>query len=578
MQGYGKWIEGIWFFLKNKIYMAFLSLTAMFSYGFLVTHQTVGVDDTPYAWYFEEGLNAIVGRWFLYLANKVFHVAEFSPFITDFAGVLILMASAVVWCGLLRSVCGDRTPLWSYVFFGCIFISSPLISEVYTYYLHNGVSVGYLCTGISLCFFQEFREFLGKRQWNDKDKGKDWKRPLAAGLGSIALLWVAMGCYESFMIVWLLGVVLMLLTEKYMGMSRKVFPSLVAAAGAAVVAILLRSAMISLVIAAFGLGGMRDEAVQRSVTEMLAWMFEKGAAAEFAMVVKRFFVMYGVFAYAYYPIKIFVYSVIFMAAFSVWRGIRQRSAWIPALTAGSFLVCFLLAVIEGKATYYRTAQFLPIVCGYGAFLLVYAVQGLKDSCLPETTAKKASAKAKKALAKGVGAVTAFALGAVLWNQCFDMNHWFYVDWMKYQAAVGTVERVALELEKGFDTSKPVVFTGRYKIPKEIIADAYVPYGTETFFRMKRWTDPIDEHLLEKFYREYGVWVAQAPELSVIEWGRTAFGDDSELVRFFAMHGHALTPYTESEKYHEIEVYSLDLPQFPGEGSIVDMGDYIIVHF
>ena len=110
MQELGKWTGGIRFFLKNKAYMAFLSLTAVLSYGFLVTHQTVGIDDTPYAYYFEEGLNAIVGRWFLYLANKVFHVSDFSPFMTDLVGVLILMAAAVVWCCLLRCVCGDKVP------------------------------------------------------------------------------------------------------------------------------------------------------------------------------------------------------------------------------------------------------------------------------------------------------------------------------------------------------------------------------------------------------------------------------------------------------------------------------------
>lgn len=570
MQECKKWLGEIQYFLKNKIYMAVLSLTAVCSYGFLVTHQTVGIDDTPYAYYFEEGLNAIVGRWFLYLVNKVFHVAEFSPFMTDLVGVLILMAAAVVWCSLLRTICGDKVPMWGYVFFGSIFISCPLLSEVYTYYLHNGVSVGYLCTGISLCFFQEFKGLLGK--------GKSGKRLLAAGLGSAVFLWIALGCYESFMIVWLLGVMLMLLTEKYMGVSRKIFFSLLSAAGVAAAAILLRSAMIAAVIAAFGLGGMRDEAVQRSITEMLAWMFEEDAAAKFAMVVKRFYVMYGVFAYAYYPVKIFVYASVFMVIFSVWRCVRQRSAWIPALTAGSFLVCFLLAVIEGKATYYRTAQFLPIICGYGAFLLLYAVHGLKDSRLPAKMEKTSLGRIKTVLAKGAGAAAVFALGVVLWNQCFDMNHWFYVDWLKYEAARDTVEKVALELERGFDTSKPVVFTGQYEVPREIIADAYVQYGTETFFKMKRWTDPIDEHLLEKFYRKYGVWVAQAPELSVIEWGRTAFDDDSELVRFFVMHGYGLTPYTKSENYSEIEGYSLGLPNFPKEGSIVDMGDYIIVHF
>ncbi len=568
MQGFKRWAFELEFFLKNKIFVLLLSLTAACSYGFLVTHQTVGIDDTPFSYYFEEGLNAIVGRWFLYLVNKVFHVSDFSPYFTDLAGVLLLMAAACVWCSLLRVICGDRVHLWGYLFFGCIFISCPLISEVYTYYLHNGISVGYLCTGVSLCCFQELKESAGGSK--KPEGGRSRRRLLAAWCGAVAFLWVALGCYESFMIVWLLGVLLALLTERYAGVSGRVFWSLALAASAAAAALLLRSVMISAVITAFDLGAMRDEAVQRSVGEMLSWLFEEGAFAEFAMALKRAYVMYGVFAYAYYPIRIFVYSALVMTVFSVWRGIRQRSLWIPVLTGGSLAVCFLLIVVEGKVTLYRAAQFLPIICGYGAFLTVYAARGL----LRVRERNRAAA----VFAGGVNGLVIFVLCAVLWNQCFDMNKWFYVDWMKYEAARDTAAQVALELERGFDTSKPVVFTGSYEIPREIIADAYVWYGTDTFFRIKRWTDPIDEHLLDKFYRDYGVWVAQTPALSVIEWGRYAFGDDSELARFFAMHGYELTPYTEAENYEAAELYSIELPRFPREGSIVDRGDYIIVHF
>ena len=38
--------------------------------------------------------------------------------------------------------------------------------------------------------------------------------------------------------------------------------------------------------------------------------------------------------------------------------------------------------------------------------------------------------------------------------------------------------IAYELEKEFDCFKPIVFTGTYKIPKSIIEDAYVEYGSE----------------------------------------------------------------------------------------------------
>ena len=73
-------------------------------------------------------------------------------------------------------------------------------------------------------------------------------------------------------------------------------------------------------------------------------------------------------------------------------------------------------------------------------------------------------------------------------------------------------------------------------------------------------------------------MAQTPSLSVLDWARYAFDTDEELVRFFAMHGISIQPLLDTKEYEKAEIYSLDLPSFPERGSIVDRGDYIIVHF
>lgn len=565
-----KWKDCFMNLCGSRVYRGVLLLTAFCSYGFLVTHHTIGIDDTPFALYFEEGLNAIVGRWSLFLLNKIFHVAEFSPFITDLAGVLILMAAVTVWSALLYSICGDRVPRWGYLFFSCIFLSCPLLAEVYPYYLHNGVSVGYLCTGISLCFFRQLSEEEGGR-----------RRVPAEAAGTAVFLFIALGCYESFMIVWLAGIFLVLLTMEYMGIPCRVFRLLGIAVVCAVAAVVLRSLMIEGVIRIFGLGYLREKAVQRSAGAILGWLFEPGAAAEFAMAVKRFYVMYIVFGYAYYPIKIFVAAAVFIGVYGLYSTFRRKKAGIFLLTAGCMISCFLLVPVEGKTTLYRAAQFLPLICGYGAFLMAYAVRRL---CMPTEAGKNAAGEMSGeekcgrsfAAQKIMTILSVFLLCIVLWNQCSEMNKWFYVDWLKYESAVNLAEQIDMELKKNFDTSKPVVFTGNYTPPESIIGDAYVKYGTETFFKMKRLTDPIDEHLLEKFYREYGVWVAQTPALNVYEWGVNAFGTDEELARFFAMHGLSVTANTDQGFFDEASGYFLNMPPFPEEGSIEDRGDYIIV--
>ncbi len=582
-----KWLKKFEEFYKNKWYVRIMALVAVCAYGFIVMHPTIGIDDTPHDYYFEEGLAAIVGRWVMFLLNKMVHVADFAPLVTDLVGVLILLAAVTVWAVLFRSCFedagkGEAIPWYGYLFFAGVFLSCPLISEVFTYYLHNGIAIGYLSCGVSLCCF---REGLARLEAQRGRKILPGWQATKAFLGTAVGMWIAMGCYESFMIVWLQGICLVLLTERFAGVRRRVFQALCIAGAVALLGMVLRSVMIHLVTAVFGLEYLKDEAVQRSIGEMASWILEPEAMSNLAMVLKRMFVMYGVFAYAYYPIKIFVIALVMIGVFSLWRVIRGKDIWALLLMVAGLAVPLLLAIIECKATFYRSAQFLPVVCGYGALLAVYIVHAITDSLKTYLQNKKTEAGQKTpwwcALAGKVAiwskGLVIFVLGCILWNSCTDMNRWFYIDYMKYESAKDLTSKIAYELERNYDITKPVIFTGTYEVPKSIIEDAYVPIGSETYFKMKRITDMVDEHLLEKFYRTYGVWVAQTPALSVIDWARYAFDTDEEMVRFFAMHGYEIQPLLDTTLYPVAEQYSIGIPKFPENGSIVDMGDYIIVH-
>ena len=443
-----------------------------------------------------------------------------------------------------------------------------MISEVFTYFLHNGIAIGYLCCGISLCFMRDWQSSIRKQR-----KGSDLREKLdglavTKLVAAAVFLWIAMGCYESFMILWLAGLVLLLLAERiaWGRQERDVFVTLVAGASAALLAIVLRSLTIVAVTKVFHLEYLRGEAVQRSVTEMLGWMVQPGAFGELTMILKRTFVLYGVFAYAYLPIRIFVLSAVVITVVTLVRVIRGRDLWALILLPAAYLAAFSLLFIEGKATLYRSAQFLPVFCGYGVLLFVYGIWQL-------TTGRKGR------ISTAIRGLSVLVLVVITWNQCMDMTKWFYIDKQKYDVAVKTVDQIALDLERDFDTSKPVIFTGNYEIPYSIIKDAYVSYGDIRYYKMKRLTDLIDPDLLDKYNRgSKGVWVAQTPALSVIDWGRYAFDSDAELVKFFEMHGHRLVACEDIDRYAEAEEESLNLPEYPRDGYIVDKGDYIIVHF
>lgn len=558
--------------------MGILLLTAVCAYGYKVTNVTIGIDDTPSLYYFEEGLIAIVGRWVLFLLNKVISLAEFAPFVTDFAAVLLLIAAAIVWSALFYSVFGEKIPMTGYAYFAAVFVSCPLISEVFTYFLHNGIAIGYLSCAVSLCCMREWQNSMRKPR---KGSGL-WEKPDCPAVTKLAaaavFLWIAMGCYESFMILWLAGLLLLLLSERIrLGTERTartgergVFGTLAGGALAALAAVLLRSLMIVVLTKAFHLEYLQGEAVQRSVTEMLGWMVQTGAFGELIMILKRTFVLYGVFAYAYLPIRIFVLSAVVITVVTLVRVIRGRDLWALILLPTAYLAAFSLLFIEGKATLYRSAQFLPIFCGYGALLFAYIIYEFTGS---------PGCGVHRRLCLGTRGIAVAVLAVITWNQCMDMTKWFYIDRQKYDAAVKTVDQIALDLERDFDTSKPVIFTGNYEIPYSIVKDAYVSYGDSRYYKMKRLTDLIDPDLLDKYNRgSKGVWVAQTPALSVIDWGRYAFDSDAELVRFFEMHGHRLVACGDVDRYAEAEEESLNLPEYPQDGYIVDKGDYIVVHF
>ena len=563
---------------ENRLYMGILLLTAVCAYGYKVTNVTIGIDDTPSLYYFQEGLIAIVGRWVLFLLNKVISLAEFVPFVTDFAAVLLLIAAAIVWSALFYSVFGEKIPVMGYAHFAAVFVSCPLISEVFTYFLNNGIAIGYLSCAVSLCFMREWQSSI-RKQRNGSGLGEKLFSPAVTKLAAAAVfLWIAMGCYESFMILWLAGLLLLLLSERIcLGTERTartgergVFGTLAGGALAALAAVLLRSLMIVVLTKAFRLEYLQGEAVQRSVTEMLGWMVQPGAFGELAMILKRTFVLYGVFAYAYLPIRIFVLSAVVITVVTLVRVIRGRDVWALILLPVAYLAAFSLLFIEGKATLYRSAQFLPVFCGYGALLFTYIIYELTGS---------PGRGVHRKFCLGTRGIAVAVLVVITWNQCMDMTKWFYIDKQKYDAAVKTVDQIALDLERDFDTSKPVIFTGNYEIPYSIVKDAYVSYGDRKYYKMKRLTDLIDPDLLDKYNRgSKGVWVAQTPALSVIDWGRYAFDSDAELVRFFEMHGYRLVACEDIDRYAEAEEASLELPEYPQDGYIVDKGDYIIVHF
>lgn len=541
--------------INQKVYIICVTLTAVMSYGFAVCQPMIGVDDSAIERYFADGLGPIMGRFGYFLLNKICPVADYTPFIVDFIGVLFLMLGAVLWCLVWEKAMGHKLSLMASTCFSCVMISCPMISEVFIYYLHNGVCMCYCLSALLILLFMEAMERRGRARWNK----------LAQAL---FVLWITNSFVEAFTIVFLMAIVMVWLLQCIYKV-RKITPKIVAcegltAGGLLIVSILLRTVTIEVITALFSLQDQIGIMNRRSVLEALDWFKSGQGLAEFVMTIKKYIAMYFVNAIAYIPVRIYLMAVIALGIWAIYRLIRYRQS-VPLLGMVVMqLIPLILVFLEGHATFYRNSQYVPIYVAFVVMVLTCALE--------QWTAGKIWGK------KAVG-VWCIAIGILVYNQAFEMTQWFYVDYMKYEDAKNTVNLISYELEKNYDTEKPVVFVGNYTIPEHIVKKMYVPYDSDTYQTIASILDIMDPNLKTCFAMPFGYSLSSEAVYSVLTWGNIAFEVwDKETHEFFAIHGHEFPRIMEPEACREIQAQYTDLPGWPKEGSIVETEEYIVVKF
>lgn len=525
-------------------------LTAVLSYGFAVCQPMVGVDDSAIGRYFADGIGPIMGRFGYYLLHKICPVAEYTPFITDFLGVLFLVIGSALWCLVWERAMQRTVSEKAATIFSCVMISCPMISEVFIYYLHNGIGICYCLSALCMLFFMEAFTVSGK------------KRAEKLGI-SLLLLWLSNSFMESFTIVFLMAVVMMWILQTITDAKKLTVQTILVQGGIAggllACSIVLRSIAIEVITVVFSLQDQIGIMNRRSIFEVLGWFQSSEGLAEFIMTIKRYIVMYYVNAIAYFPVKVYVVTVVCFAVFAVYRLIRYRQI-IPLLGAAAMqIIPLFLVILEGHATFYRNSQFVPIYVAFVVFVF---------SCRIETWKNRYALPAWCML-----------MGILVYNQAYEMTQWFYVDYMKYEDAVNVVNMISYELEKGYDTEKPVVFTGNYTIPKDIISKMCVSYDSEEYEKISVFLNLLDPNLKNCFVVQDSYSLSSEAVYSIFTWGNIAFeGWDKETHEFFAMHGHTFQRIEDAEKCREIQTKYQDMPAWPKEGSIIEEEAYIIVNF
>ncbi len=549
-------IKEVRYFWRKKCFAIGIPLMMFLSYCTLLWNPTVGIDDTSFKLYYVDGVSPAMGRWCLYLINKIIPL-DYNPVFVEAVGLLCFCISITLWCVVFHRLFGETVSDAGYTIFGGVMLSSPIISEVVVWYLQDGIYLGYGVTALAVLFCMDV--FRGNVR-------KSWKKRLGKLLVSALFLAVALGFYEAFMIVFLMAAVMVFLTVRVTGSreySKKPLEWLLWMAALCVCAMVFRSIAITSVISIYHLEDQTQVLLGRDAGDilkgLLAWFDGTRGAGQFTYVLKDFFVKYYCNAVVYLPITILVMAVGILVVWAIVRAVRNRDVWIFLSVLGILLLPLILPILEGTATYYRSSEYIPLLTAFAVLIMAWELGRIQ---------------VKKV--RTVGFCLALLL---LYRQGYEMNQWLYVDAMKYENDKFVMSQVAAQIMENCDASKPVCVIGSYQTPESLISKVYCPVWSRKYDLIKLLAEGVDPEIFAKYDTPLGYATAETPQLSFIHWGSVAYyGFDRELIKFWKMHGFTFTEDGNLEHYREARELMRDGPAWPEKGSVVEMEDYIIVNF
>ena len=549
----------------NCLYMIILSATAVFSYAYSITHFAIGVDDTAMKLYFEEGLSVCTNRWTMFFLNRVLNlnIISWPTWLVESLAVCVLMLSISFWCLLIKKILVSvhiEIPEWIYGFAAALAISCPIISEIWVYYIQNGVAIGYGLTAVSILLF--LQSVQHKKRHN-----------VLKVVGCGLCLATALGCYETMMDCFLMGVIacfmfLQALSDKQKNRVYDIrfFSWAIRGSLVLLISLLIRSLMHKILMYVYHLDNMAKYGVNDYNTVFGDLFVTPGALG---LLIKKMFLKYWVNAVTYLPITFLVISWIIIGSFAVFFTIRKRNLWVVICVAVMAVVPILSSIVAGRAKSYHSAQFVPIMIMFGFIVLGVVVHY--------------SNRTKKILNI---VMLSLAVGGII-VQIRDMNKWFVQDYSKYLEAKQIMTNVAEKLIEDYDIKKPVVVVGATMPSDEICKVASIPMDSWKYKVITLLTS-FDPTLKEKFHANYGGWryyYADSPLLSVLTWAGSPFQNcdlaaSQQYTRFWEMIGYEdfiYVPTTEmimeAEKIRDVS----RMPGYPCEGYIIDNGTMLIVN-
>lgn len=525
-------------FFKDARYLLPIIIVAILSFGFAINNYSVNVDSLEYERYYRSG-NELLGqkRFGIVFISHIIRVFEFNPFFNDCLSVILLILTATIFCALFKQVTNNKLNKNVYTIFSCLFISYPIISEIFLYVSLN-IGIGYLL--VALCLYGIY---------------SCKKNMLNISILSI-IMCITVAIYESFATVYLCGVFIILILEiLYNSKERKLKPIIIEFLKMIiplVIGVILSSLISKIIIKVMNIPPNIHAAKQISYQTL-------GLIEGIKNLLKTIFFDYIIAGLFYLPITILIIAIIILILLSCIIGIKDKKVTLIITSLGAILSVFSLSFIQGEAAPYRTAQALSL---FIAFVFMLLLQLIFES------------KAKN-IVKNIAFT--FVILLIFYQSAF-LHKMFYLNYLKYQAEKITITNIANHLQSEHDITKPVVFVGNYKTPKYIQEKTCIK-STDTRVKIVKKFGELFNIDIGKYNTEE-LYISKPMQTiinSYINWGTDAFEEpNTSLYNWIKMLGYDFNQ-GDINMLYKAQQMALEAPHYPNQGYIIDTDEFIIVN-
>jgi hypothetical protein len=461
-------------FVCNHYILLTVFLTVALGYGFALTNPLISTDDTA-AWLYVYGGESIAqGRFFGVFISRLLGGTNFTPFWLEFIAIILMVSAGFLYLCLLKKVTKNKLNKICYILFIPIFISYPLINEIFIYNTAVvSIGLGYLMTVISSIMVYEFLN----------NKKRIW--PLL--IVPLVFMTAVVSLYESFAGVYIFTLAMILFLQCLYGDNSKFnikqFLKYVSIfAGILALAVVIEYIVTNTYI------DLRHIERSKNAATGIYWLGESGIVGNIKPFLKSLYDSF-ISLKNVEPVSIFILQLmsVVLLAFSTIKSILKKNYWLVFFALILIFSIFSLSFVQGVASPYRVCQ---------AFALFVALVAI---IIYDQTPKK------------IKPIIFIAILYMVTMQTYDLTKWFYNDNLRFQEDKVTMISVAETIKKDFDETKPVAFIGSYSQKTNLMhnqtnGSTFINWGKESFggpsVQLLKFLELNGEHLVGPTAEQY----------------------------------------------------------------------------